>query len=350
MASGGTIRDLPPEVLEQLHSLDLELEEGDITKKGYEKKRAQLLQPYTIDEAVDDNTPDTSNATSAVNDHDESIAEETRQAETMPFDLDGEPSAADVTDFLDYLPSPTHSPTRPEVGAALMEENHQQLVQQQQQTTGMEGGATMLSTQSPSSHSPPPRPAGYPWQQQQQQAYGYGQYYAPAASVGSPRPGYQYDPRMMSRPPYQQQQPRPMYGHYPGQQRPPPFARPAPPPPPPSNSPYTPRPMYNPAPPRPMPQQPVRPMYRPVPPQPRPMATYPPPRPPNMPPSSAAVAAPNRHARTSSLESRSDANSMMQPPPPGSVIRPTYPMNGSHSDYDMQSRGDDWGMYKEKEI
>ncbi|XP_047669955.1 disco-interacting protein 2 homolog B-A-like isoform X2 [Tachysurus fulvidraco] len=38
---------LPPEVREQLAELDLELSEGDITQKGYEKKRAKLLAPYT---------------------------------------------------------------------------------------------------------------------------------------------------------------------------------------------------------------------------------------------------------------------------------------------------------------
>ncbi|XP_022703554.1 disco-interacting protein 2-like isoform X2 [Varroa jacobsoni] len=38
--------DLPPDVLERLSELDLELAEGDITQKGYEKKRRRLLQPF----------------------------------------------------------------------------------------------------------------------------------------------------------------------------------------------------------------------------------------------------------------------------------------------------------------
>lgn len=37
---------LPSEVREKLAELDLELSEGDITQKGYEKKRAKLLTPY----------------------------------------------------------------------------------------------------------------------------------------------------------------------------------------------------------------------------------------------------------------------------------------------------------------
>ncbi|PFX26048.1 Disco-interacting protein 2-like C [Stylophora pistillata] len=37
---------LPPQVLEKLRELNTELAEGDITQKGYEKKRAKLLDPY----------------------------------------------------------------------------------------------------------------------------------------------------------------------------------------------------------------------------------------------------------------------------------------------------------------
>lgn len=37
---------LPDDVREKLAELDLELSEGDITKKGYDKKRNVLLAPY----------------------------------------------------------------------------------------------------------------------------------------------------------------------------------------------------------------------------------------------------------------------------------------------------------------
>ncbi|XP_055903593.1 disco-interacting protein 2 isoform X10 [Eupeodes corollae] len=37
---------LPDDIREKLAELDLELSEGDITQKGYEKKRSRLLQPY----------------------------------------------------------------------------------------------------------------------------------------------------------------------------------------------------------------------------------------------------------------------------------------------------------------
>ncbi|XP_059417074.1 disco-interacting protein 2 homolog B-A-like [Carassius carassius] len=44
--SGVDVSALPQEVREQLAELDLELSEGDITQKGYEKKRAKVLAPY----------------------------------------------------------------------------------------------------------------------------------------------------------------------------------------------------------------------------------------------------------------------------------------------------------------
>ncbi|XP_037535806.1 disco-interacting protein 2 homolog B-A [Nematolebias whitei] len=43
---------LPKEVRDQLAELDLELSEGDITQKGYEKKRTKLLAPYIIQAPV----------------------------------------------------------------------------------------------------------------------------------------------------------------------------------------------------------------------------------------------------------------------------------------------------------
>ena len=38
--------ELPEDVVDKIAELDLELSEGDITQKGYEKKRAKLLAPY----------------------------------------------------------------------------------------------------------------------------------------------------------------------------------------------------------------------------------------------------------------------------------------------------------------
>ena len=38
--------ELPEDVVEKIAELDLELSEGDITQKGYEKKKTRLLQPY----------------------------------------------------------------------------------------------------------------------------------------------------------------------------------------------------------------------------------------------------------------------------------------------------------------
>uniref|UniRef100_A0A7N6AQT1 DMAP1-binding domain-containing protein n=1 Tax=Anabas testudineus TaxID=64144 RepID=A0A7N6AQT1_ANATE len=45
---GVDLSALPKEVRDQLAELDLELSEGDITQKGYEKKRTKLLAPYII--------------------------------------------------------------------------------------------------------------------------------------------------------------------------------------------------------------------------------------------------------------------------------------------------------------
>ncbi|KAI9252634.1 hypothetical protein BY458DRAFT_522932 [Sporodiniella umbellata] len=91
--------DLPDDIVNKLRQLDLELEDGDITQKGYDKKKANLLASVvTQDEEYEDFGP--------------------------------EPSAADVDDFLDFLPSPTHSP-RDSEGAALMENNHMKFQQHQ---------------------------------------------------------------------------------------------------------------------------------------------------------------------------------------------------------------------------
>ncbi|CAH2035035.1 unnamed protein product, partial [Iphiclides podalirius] len=40
------VSKLPDEIRDKLAELDLELSEGDITQKGYEKKRSRLLTPY----------------------------------------------------------------------------------------------------------------------------------------------------------------------------------------------------------------------------------------------------------------------------------------------------------------
>uniref|UniRef100_A0A9J7ZUB1 DMAP1-binding domain-containing protein n=1 Tax=Cyprinus carpio carpio TaxID=630221 RepID=A0A9J7ZUB1_CYPCA len=62
---GVDVSALPQEVREQLAELDLELSEGDITQKGYEKKRAKVLAPYltqTPPPAYDAQSPGPSSA------------------------------------------------------------------------------------------------------------------------------------------------------------------------------------------------------------------------------------------------------------------------------------------------
>lgn len=118
--------DLPWDVAEKLQILDLELNEGDITQKGYDKKRAQLLEPYQS--LIQEN----SQLNNKASHNEETEPEITDNLE----DLGPEPSAADVTDFLDFLPSPTHSPVdHQNKGAALMEQNHKNIVSSPTTTT-----------------------------------------------------------------------------------------------------------------------------------------------------------------------------------------------------------------------
>ncbi|KAG5274410.1 hypothetical protein AALO_G00135840 [Alosa alosa] len=49
---GVDLSALPKEIREHLAELDLELSEGDITQKGYEKKRAKLLAPFLVQSPV----------------------------------------------------------------------------------------------------------------------------------------------------------------------------------------------------------------------------------------------------------------------------------------------------------
>lgn len=318
MASAAVTRELPPEVLEQLRILDLELEEGDITQKGYEKKKSNLLQALGLsDSTQNDHEPPAENGTINVPKEDDSI----RNHDTLPTDMEPEPSAADVVDFLDYLPSPTHSPKQPEHGAALMEENHQRL--QAAASSSATAEPVSLQQQPPSpafqhqglSTPVGPRPLGPS-----------SSLYMATSTMTSPRPSWAYDPRM-ARPAYQQATyppatARPPYSAYPVQPRPPmglpPYNRP-PPPPPTNMPPYGSRPMYPPQQ-RPMyPHQQLsgapRPGYppatgmmpaRPMPPfgSPRPMNNTAPFTPPTVPHII--------HNRTSSLESGSEANTMIQ--------------------------------------
>ncbi|KAI9245899.1 hypothetical protein BDA99DRAFT_565769 [Phascolomyces articulosus] len=328
-------QDLPHELLEKLKNLELELEDGDITQKGFEKKKATLMEQFSQNEEQRQQQA----SASSHNDN------------TELADLGPEPSAADVVDFLDYLPSPTHSPPKPASGAALMEQNHRQLQDQPQQVqpqqVQVQQHPVQQQPQYPSvsqQSSYRPYPQQQPQQQQQWQqppiSYGYngtmqapdrthsqsgaGQYYHTGVT-SSPRPSRPYDPRMAP--------PRPQYpGNGPTQSSPsmrhqPPYGyssqRPGPPPqgayrtgpPPPSNPQY--RPVYNTAPP-PQQQRPVqqqmagspRPVYR------TGTVTQQPIRPNNyrpvMPPQGNPA-----HMRTSSLDARSDMIQQQQHPRPG---------------------------------
>lgn len=323
-------QDLPAELLEKLRNLELELEDGDITQKGFEKKKASLLQQYARDNDYRASTANSSQAQEGVD------------TEISTTDFGPEPSAADVVDFLDYLPSPTHSPPKATTGASYMEENHRQL--QEQTHRGPSPALTMGST---TAVQPQYRPYTAPpattaqWQQQPYYAYSSptrpapdGQYYHP--SMTSPRP---------SRPPYDSWRPQYPSGTHPLYNYP---QRPVPSPPPPPSS-YRPgpappsvthpggsayRPMYSTPPqrpvvsgPQPIPAGSPRPLYRPgiVPPQQQQQQSSPRPpvpyggtayRPSSIPPQTSNTMMP-LHARTSSLDARSDMAYHNNP-------RPTY--------------------------
>jgi hypothetical protein len=221
-------QDLPTEILDKLRNLELELEDGDITLKGFEKKKASLLAD------ISSNSP---------------TQQQKSEAELLE-ELGPEPSAADVVDFLDFLPSPTHSPTRTVEAVNLMEENHRQIQQQQQQQHQQQ------------QYQPLPQQQQYqPLPQQQQQVrpmqpqyrpypgnnggMGRGNYYnnAPAPNNrpymiprnnGYPQPSSQQQPQMRPMPPlganpYYSQRPPPQNIGYRPQQVPPPQQQQRPP-------------------------------------------------------------------------------------------------------------------------
>ncbi|KAG0747320.1 hypothetical protein G6F57_002504 [Rhizopus arrhizus] len=253
------IEDLPADILNKLRNLDLELADGDITQKGYDKKKANLLASIA--------TTTTTTTTTTTAEEEESFE-----------DLGPEPSAADVVDFLDFLPSPTHSPRESE-GASLMESNHLRLQQEQQQQQQQQQQAIMYQNGSPNMrpmqappqyrpYRPLPTPNNPP-------------YYNNSPSMGSPLPnnrpymvvrnngGYQQPPAPSQPPQPQQQRPPGANPYmYPNNRLPPQNVyRPA------NTSVYQ-RPMiYNNTNPRPsnLPppqQQNIRPIYRPTPPRP----------------------------------------------------------------------------------
>merc|ERR1711997_558363 len=57
---------LPQEVIDALAELDLELSEGDITQKGYDKKRTKLLAPYMRRTKIEQITLNSSANTSSI--------------------------------------------------------------------------------------------------------------------------------------------------------------------------------------------------------------------------------------------------------------------------------------------
>ncbi|CAO3594717.1 unnamed protein product [Absidia cylindrospora] len=194
--------DLPAELVKKLEGLQLELEDGDITQKGYDKKRTTLLEQYT--------------------------QQKKEEEEALLASLGPEPSAADVIDFLDYLPSPTHSPPRPSSGEDYMEQNYHDQQRSSSSTFAPVPTPHISSTANNSNNNEVNYPTTDPYQQrqqhwsQQQQQYSYGQlqqsqqppvgypaentmvsgqYYPSSMVSGSPRPNRPYDPRM-ARPQY----------------------------------------------------------------------------------------------------------------------------------------------------
>ncbi|ORE02021.1 hypothetical protein BCV72DRAFT_60588 [Rhizopus microsporus var. microsporus] len=154
--------DLPADILDKLRNLDLELADGDITQKGYDKKRANLLA------SISGNTPTT--PTTPTGPQQASSMTEGNNEEEILEDFGPEPSAADVVDFLDFLPSPTRSPQqspRLSEGSTHMENNHLKLQQEyqhqqpppQQQQPTYPGGSPSMRPMQPTPSYRPYRPA-----------------------------------------------------------------------------------------------------------------------------------------------------------------------------------------------
>ncbi|GAA5813196.1 hypothetical protein MFLAVUS_006670 [Mucor flavus] len=141
MSKFSSYDDLPLDVAYELERLEFELQEGDITRKGYDKKKASILAPYQ-----------------------ELLSSKTRlgqvQQEPSLDDLGPEPSAAEVQDFLDFLPSPTNSPVNRK-GTEFMEENHKY----------MKKGSSAINSPPPplppqphfQPRPPPPLPSQHNW-------------------------------------------------------------------------------------------------------------------------------------------------------------------------------------------
>lgn len=234
MSKFSSYDDLPLDVAYKLQCLEFELQEGDITQKGYEKKKNSILAPYqALLEEKNSFRPS------------QPVVQKELEEESVetPIDFGPEPSAADVVDFLDFLPSPSHSPVDTK-GATLMEENHNQQTPKIQPTVSSPS-SIHTNIRQPSLPPLPPRsrqvqqqfrpppsnfmPENYirPSVQQQQQQQNWNQ--------SNTRP---FDPRMGLS--------RPIYGNgYP--MRSPMGFRPSPPPPPSSVSPS----IYNRPPPQP---------------------------------------------------------------------------------------------------
>lgn len=242
---------LPSDLREELAILEQELEDGDITQKGYDKKKAALLQPYlkppgpsiTTDDATKPLTSPpivtrTFRPTEGEYYHQQPRSQSTfldkededyqLSTDDACLDLGPEPSAADHVDFLDFLPSPTHSPPRSASPEALMEHNHQQVIQQQQQQQQRSPQPSILTESPRQQHQPlPPRPTGQPaYRPLPPQHQHHPQQHPPQwnQSYPSTRPRPPYDYRMVNRPQYGMGPPPPTHhsggGGYPGQRPP----------------------------------------------------------------------------------------------------------------------------------
>lgn len=182
MSKFSSYDDLPLDVAYELERLEHELQEGDITQKGYDKKKSNILAPYQ-DLLAEKNKP---------------------QAQLVENDFGPEPSAADVVDFLDFLPSPTHSPVDRK-GTQLME---QHMIKQNIGPSNNHSSPVLHPRPAPQFRPPPPQQHVRPFDPR----------------MGSPRPihGYPMRPPPINgfRPPVAVP-PSPMYNRPYGAYRPP---------------------------------------------------------------------------------------------------------------------------------
>ncbi|XP_063240398.1 disco-interacting protein 2 isoform X7 [Bacillus rossius redtenbacheri] len=166
------ISKLPEDVRDKLAELDLELSEGDITQKGYEKKRTRLLAPYVPKQSQEVRQEAVQQALAAMQNRPKpSLPMPSKRTSVMARSPDRElrdSASSSDDDSLVNEGDAQSTPERERARAAPLQQQQQQQQQQQSDTSSTGSARETPPQQSRQQHRllPPPPP---PQQQQQQQ-------------------------------------------------------------------------------------------------------------------------------------------------------------------------------------